>query len=233
MIRQQLLDLCITPQHSYGEWVRHNAAEAAHNRLALWLIHGGFLYLHSQEVAGKTHLLHAFAEEHAGIGLLSMAANSPSLAAASLVRHWLSFLSPHAFWMVDMSAGELPQAKAMALFHLIERARETHRPLLISWRCADKSHICPELTSRLRSIDSVELAPPTDDEALIAILDAVTKSRQWQVDPAVFQLMLQRLPRQLPKLLHILETLEKQSQSESRRLTTAWLRRYLAGMESE
>lgn len=229
-MRQQLLELTLPQRYSYGDWVQHAGAEAAHNRLALWLVHGGRLWLRSESPAGKTHLLHALADEHPHIGLISPGAASADHGWA-LVNGWLAKLQEKAFWMIDVEAGVLPYATGIALFHLIERAREMHRPLLIAWHCPESELAPPELASRIKGMEQVEIAPPRSDEALRAVLMSVAASRQWQVDDAVLNLLLSRLPRELSGLIDALNTMERSALQSRRRLTSAWVRKQLAESE--
>jgi chromosomal replication initiation ATPase DnaA len=230
-MRQQLLELTLPERYSYGDWVQHAGAEAAHNRLALWLVHGGRLWLRSESPAGKTHLLHALADEHPHIGLISPGRESADHGWA-LVNGWLADLGEKAFWMVDVEAGPPLYATGIALFHLIERAREMHRPLLIAWRCPDAELAPPELASRIKGMEQVEIAPPRSDDALRAVLMSVAASRQWQVDGAVLNLLLSRLPRDLSGLIDVLDAMERSALQSHRRLTSAWVRKYLNELES-
>lgn len=226
-MRQQLLELKLPERYSYGDWVQHAGAEDAHNRLALWLVHGGRLWLRSEKPAGKTHLLHALADEHPHIGLVR-----PRVASAdhgwALVNNWLADLHDKALWAVDVEAGGLPYATGIALFHLIERAREMHRPLLIAWRCDEAELAPPELASRIKGMEQVEIAPPRSDAALRAVLMSVASSRQWRMDDAILNLLLSRLPRDLPGLIDTLDAMERSALQQRRRFTSAWVRKYLA-----
>jgi len=225
-MHQQLLELTLPARYSYGDWVQHAGAEAAHNRLALWLVHGGRLWLRSDTPAGKTHLLHALAEEHPHIGLIR-----PGLASAdhgwALVNTWLADLDERALWMVDVEAGPLPYATGIALFHLIERAREMHRPLLVAWRCGEEELAPPELASRMKGMEQVSMAPPHTDADLRGVLMSVAASCQWSVDEAVLTLLLSRLPRDLSVLVDTLDAMERAALQQRRRLNVVWARQYL------
>ena len=65
---QQRLDWRLPAWSDSDAWVRHAGVEAATNRLALWLVHGGRLWLTSDEVAGKSHLLSLLAAAYSLIG---------------------------------------------------------------------------------------------------------------------------------------------------------------------
>ncbi len=221
MMRQQLLDLKLTPRFDYGGWIRHSGTEAAQNRLALWMVHGGFLRLDSQTPAGKTHLLHALAQEHPQLGLIDTGqADAPH--AGRQVQAWLRQLAGYAGWMVDMPPVPVPRIPAIALFHLLERAREMNRPVLIAWRGPKHAEPPPELASRLAAMECVRIFPPARDAELLAVLKSVAAARQWRIDDAVLRYLLTHLSRALPDLIAVLEDLEKSALSAHRRLTLAW-----------
>ncbi len=229
-MRQQLLDLRLPPDYGHGNWVRHAGAEEAQNRLALWLVHGGRLWLTSGSPAGKTHLLHALAAEHPHLGLLTIArSDAPPL---RQVRTWLAALDSRASWLVDAPAGALPRASALALFHLMERAREMHRPLVVAWR-GDADALPPECASRLKALERVDIAPPGSDRELAAVMEAAARARQWHVQPDVIRLMLTNLPRDLGALMEALAAFEHSSLAERKRLTRAWAARRIRAMREE
>ncbi len=222
--QQQALPLTIPSRFSYGDWVRHAGVEDAANRLALWLVHGGRIWLTSQAVSGKSHLLRLLKAEHRNLGLLSLpsASQAPSLA---LVQQWLRQLEPHAHWAVDVPAGRLPVNLGLALFHLLERAREQHRPLVIAWRPASESDAPPELMSRLKgSMEHLECRPPATERELKAVLASVAASLQWQMDTRAMDALLERLPRRLEALVPAMIRLERLSLANRRkRLSRQWI----------
>lgn len=225
MMRQQRLDWRLPAWSDSDAWVRHAGVEAATNRLALWLVHGGRLWLSSDMVAGKSHLLSLLAAEHAALGLISVDADAKGHALA-WVRRWLVSLEPKPFWAVDVAAGALSQGQGIALFHLLERARDMRRPILIAWR--DPGAMPPELESRLRGMERVEMRAPHDDEDLRRIMRAVATSLQWEIPDAVLDILLVRLPRRLDALPSMLRSLESDSLRQGKRLSPAWVRRWLA-----
>ncbi len=223
-MRQQRLDWRFPAWSDSDAWVRHAGVEAATNRLALWLVHGGRLWLTSNEVAGKSHLLSLLAAEHASLGLISVGADEAGHA-LQWVRRWLVPLESKAFWAVDVEAGPLSQAQALALFHLLERARDMRRPMLIAWR--DPGSMPPELESRLKGMERVEMQAPRADAELRRIMRAVATSLQWEIPDAVLDTLLVRLPRRLDALPQMLRSLEADSLRQGKRLTPAWVRRWL------
>jgi len=228
MMRQQALHLPLPEHYDYHAWVRHAGVEHACNRLALWIVHGGMLWLTSQAVAGKTHLLRLLRHEHPALALLSVDP-ATRLSSLALVRQWSTHLQDAPFWAVDVPAHGLRRAGQLALFHLIERARDLHRPLLLSWRVPDGSQLPPELATRLRgTLERVEMRPPADDDGLREILRAASRTWQWEVDTRVLDVLLQQLPRRLDVLLAALRYLETCTRVQrKRRPSQAWVRAQL------
>jgi len=228
-MRQQLLNLDLPPSYAYAEWVRHTGVEAAHNRLALWLVHGGRLWLSSEAPAGKTHLGHMLAAEHPHLGFVRVQSDA-RLSATRQVADWVEQLGHAAWWLLDVPAGPVSRATGIALFHLLERSREAQRPLALLWRNADFSDTPPEFMTRLATLERVEMQPPSGDAELTAVLHAVAASRQWQVDDAVLRLMLIHLPRDLDSLIAAMGQMEKASLAERKRLTARWASRQIRGI---
>ena len=231
-MRQQLLDIHLPPSYAWAEWVRHTGAEGAQNRLALWLVHGGRLWLTSDSPAGKTHLAHVLVGEHPQIGLLHIQGDI-NQSATKQVAGWLEELGHAAWWLIDVSSGPVTPATAIALFHLLERSREMQRPLALLWRNEDMSELPPELLTRLATLERVEMQAPQSDTELHAVLHAVAESRQWNIDDAVIRLMLTYLPRDLASLIDAMGQMEKASLSERKRLTARWASRQIRDISDD
>ena len=210
----------------YGNWVRHIFAEPASNRLALWLVHGGMLWLNSEQTSGKSHLLQAIAAEHPHLGVVMP---QQRLAALVQVQRWLQCLEHKALWAVDVPAGAATTAMGFALFHLIERAKQQNRPLLIVWRCSNDALHPPELASRMRMLEQVSMPAPESDEVLREILQSVAQSLHWQVPEAVLDMMLVHLPRDLATQVKALKKLEQASFAQQKKITTRWAKQMLEG----
>lgn len=225
-MQQQILNLRLPASLTYGQWVRHIGVSEAQDRLALWLVHGGNLWISSPDVAGKTHLFHALKQEHAHLGLVSVAAKAewPTMV---LVRRWLVDLQDKAWWLLDVPAGPLDSVVGLALFHLIERAREMHRPLAVAWRCPPSALAPPELTSRLKAMPFQCMQPPQSDQDLRAIMLSVATAQQWEIDAAAIDILLTHLPRRLACLLKALDVLAARSLVERKRPSMAWVRKQL------
>jgi len=223
---QLRLQLEIPANYNYGHWLRHAGVEEACNRMALWSVHGGCLWLQSALPAGKSHLLQTIAHDHPQCALLKINTDMARGAAWDQVQQWMQKLKAHAMWMLDVQAGALPLPVAHALFHALERARDLQRPLVIAWR-GNVDDCPPELASRLRAMDTAILAPPAQDNDLLALLRAGASHMQWDIREQVLQSMLTYLPRRLDVLLAALQELEFLSFEQKHKPGPAWLKQQL------
>ena len=223
-MHQQRLNWLLPNRLHDEDWVRHAGVEDACNRLALWLVHGGRLWLTSTEVAGKSYLLSLLAATHPQLGLISVRAGD-SGRDLQLVRQWLAQLDSKAFWAVDVQAEPLSRGCAFALFHLLERARDMRRPIVFSWRSSGA--IPAELDSRLKGMERVVMMAPRRDEDLRRVMHAVAANLQWEIPDEVLDVLLMRLPRRLDALPQMLRSLEADSLQNGKRLTPAWVRKWL------
>ncbi|PIQ33300.1 MAG: glucose-inhibited division protein A [Zetaproteobacteria bacterium CG02_land_8_20_14_3_00_50_9] len=221
---QQRLDFLPPEQPHYGNWVRHLSAEAACNRMAMWLVHGGSLWLTSEQVSGKSHFLQAISLEHPFLGVVRP---DSGLSALKQVDRWCDQLERFASWAVDMPAGSENVASGFALFHLIERAKQKNRPLLICWRCTNEDLQPPELASRMRVLEQVNMPVPEDDLTLGRILRSTALTWHWEIPDGVLEVMLTYLPRDLATLLDALRQLEAASFEEQKRITKSWVKKHL------
>lgn len=223
---QLRLQLTLPVSYDYYNWFRHEGVEDACNRLALWTVHGGRIWLSSESTAGKTHLLRTISADHPSIALLSINATQAQDASWALAQQWVKKLEPRSHWMIDVEAGDLPQAAALALFHCLERARDLQRPVIIAWR-GNIELLPPELSSRLLAMESVKLSPPNDDDGLLQILGNSAGKLQWDIREQVLQSMLTYLPRQLDILIPALRELERLSFEQKHKPGPAWAKQQL------
>ena len=184
----------------------------ANEEALAWLDHpqtwpDGRLAIHGPAHSGKTHLLHAFAERHAGILL-------PALA----LRH-LPNLPPTGPIAID-DADLAPDAEP--LLHLLNAAREANLPVLLAaatpptqWPIA-----LPDLASRLRAITTARIARPTDD-MLAALLNTLAAERQLHLPAALQTYLLARLPRDAATLHEAAARLDRAALAHGGRVTRA------------
>ncbi len=225
MSEQQTLALSLPVRKHYGSWVRHPQVEEASGRLALWFVQGGLLWLTSDGVSGKSHLLQALADENPQVALL--ACDESNVSSVQQLKLWLEQCEFQAYWILDLPAGALPSAFAYAVFHLIERAKEMNKALLVSWRCAEE-FMPPELRSRLLMMEKTEMSAPIDDKDLKHVLDSVLHHMQWDMKETVLPILLQYVPRTLDALLRALILLDAYSKAHKVKMNAALALRVLA-----
>ena len=211
MSQQQALKLSVLTEKHYGNWVRYAQVEEASARLALWLVKGGGVWLSSEDVAGKSHLIHAVFKEHPQVKIISP--NAANMSSVRQLKSWLSVCEHHAYWVLDLPAGKLPTPLAYAVFHLIERAKNMNKALLISWRCTELD-MPPELSSRLLMMPQVKIEPSNNDEDLQRVLESVLQTMQWDMKETVLPTLLQHVPRNLPDLLNAIDKLDVYSREK-------------------
>ncbi len=222
MSMQQLLPLEARLSTGWRGWVRHRGVEEAIKRMALWLAHGGWLWLDSEGPAGKSLLLRLVHEAEPNTVLLC--GGDPT---ADPLGEWLAHTKGKRRWLVDLSGAQIPRAWALAAFHLIERARAAHADLVIAVRASALEQAPPEFASRVRAMPRVEMRAPSDDEALAKILRAELARRQWDAPAGLVETLLLCAPRTLEAQLALLERLDREALAERARVSKAWVLRKL------
>jgi chromosomal replication initiation ATPase DnaA len=169
--------------------VRHYAAEdfvpAPSNELARELLThpetwtNNRLVLWGESGYGKTHLAHIFAARHHAIFLDG--ARLPPLDGP-----------PAAPLAID----DADAADEAGLLHLINAAAEAGQSVLLTAQIppARQNIALPDLASRLRASQTVQILPP-DDEFLVALLSRLAAERQLVLPLSVRNFLLTRLPR--------------------------------------
>ncbi len=197
---------------------------AANADATAWLAHPETwptrrLAVHGPAGTGKTHLLHAFAERHAGILL-------PGLA----LRHLVGL--PHAGPIAIDDAELTPEPET--LLHLLNAAAEAGYPVLLASRAPPAAWPTPlpDLASRLRAITTVALGLP-DDPMLEALLGCLAAQHQLRLDPHVQTYLLARLPRDAATLREAACRLDRASLAHGRRVTRGIAAGVLADMGAE
>ena len=156
---------------------------AASNRDALAWLEGdtawpvGRLALWGGTGCGKTHLLQVWAHRiGAEIAMLTDLANAP----------------PQGPLALD-DADLMPER---ALLHTLNAAAEAGMPVLLTSRRAPArwDTMLPDLTSRLRATNAVEIRP-AEDSLLRAMLASQLAARQLRIDSTIQDWLLLRLPR--------------------------------------
>ncbi len=115
-----------------------------------------------------------------------------------------------------------------ALFSFFLRQQSIKKQLVIAAR--QPANVLPiklpDLQTRLNSGLTLKLHPLSEDERL-TVLVKKAKAQGFELTPQVGRFLLQNLPRDLPSLLSILESLDFATLSAKRKLTLSFLKEYL------
>lgn len=203
---QLLLDLPVRASLARGDFFVSEAnalALAQVDRPDTWPDHR--LILVGPKGAGKTHLAHVWAEAQ-GADILS---NVPQDA--------LSAVDAPALVLEDADSG--PRAEE-ALFHLLNAARASRTPLLMTARTAprDWSLALPDLRSRIEATSTATIDPP-DDALLSALLVKLFADRQLTVDPRVIAYAVARIERSFAAALDLVARVDRVSLAQKRAVT--------------
>jgi chromosomal replication initiation ATPase DnaA len=173
-------------------------------RLALW----------GEADRGKTHLLRIWA-----VRTGADAMDGPALVGFPEVT------SPF-----GAAVDDADRADPAALLHLLNTARDLGRPVLLASRLSPARWpvALPDLASRLRAINAVEIGPP-DDTLLRALLSHWLAERRLVAEAALHDWLLTRLPRSPEALRAAVDRLDREALASRRRtVSVAMLRTALA-----
>jgi DnaA family protein len=184
----------------------------------------GLLYLHGPAGSGRTHFLAALCAEAESAGLQAV------LVPLSEVMHEPPVILD-GLEQTDLLALDDVQAVAgrgdweEALFHLYNRCRVHGTRVVVSAAGAPSSLgiRLPDLVSRLAQAPVWGLGIP-DDASREALIVAAASRRGWVLESDVLRYLVQRSPRQPGELLACLESLDRRSMQEGRRLTIPFVR---------
>ncbi len=111
-------------------------------------------------------------------------------------------------------------ADERALFHLLNRARESAVSVLLTSREApgDLTFRIPDLRSRLRALPVVELQPP-DETLLKAVLVKLFCDRQLNVEPAVIEFLSVRMERSMEAANRVVAAVDRRALETHRKVT--------------
>jgi DnaA regulatory inactivator Hda len=207
---QDLRQLPLPFQHN-GDFAPGNFHEAASNTDALaWLSRTPDwpdlrLALWGPAGCGKTHLLHMWAQRRDAVVWRGVELSGlPDLPACGGI----------ALDDADALADET------ALFHLLNAAAEAGLPVLLASRAPPSLWPLklPDLASRIRAINAVEIGPP-DDALLHVLLARLLADRQLRLLEPVRNWLLRRLPRTQPDLAEAVARLDAVSLQLGRDIT--------------
>jgi len=162
------------------------------------------------EGAGKSHLGAIWAE---AAGARAIAAHAVTLASVPTA------LATGALVVEDLREGACEDA---ALFHLLNLAREQEAFLLITARTPPSGFATRlrDLSSRLRALPVVTLAPP-DDALLRAVLVKLFADRQLAVDAGLIGYLTARIERSFAAARAMVDALDRAALQQRREVNRA------------
>lgn len=159
--------------------------------------------------SGKTHMARVWAEM----------AGAPVMSARDIDRFEREPVAADNIVIEDARAGAIAET---ALFHVLNHVRGagghcliTSRQLPGEWRVA-----LPDLVSRLRAAQLVELAAP-DDALLRQVMVKLFADRQVSVDPGVVDYVARRMERSLAAAGALVAEMDREALARNRRVTRA------------
>lgn len=158
--------------------------------------------------SGKTHLAHVW-QLRSSAGLIAASALTDTAVAA--------LADGNALVVEDIDRGI---AEEQALFHLLNRARESKLAVLLTSRVppGDLDFAIPDLRSRMRALPLVEMLPP--DEALLkAVLVKLFADRQLNVEPPVIEYLNLRMERSMQAANWLVDTIDRLALAMHRKVT--------------
>jgi len=175
------------------------------------------LALHGPAGCGKTHIVHLWCAQTAGV-------NVPGEALSEQVVARLVSERRHRIAIDDAD-----RASEIALLHLHNFCMETRGGLLVAARQppAAWTVVLPDLDSRLRAVLAIGIGLP-DDALLGAVLVKHFADRQLRVAPEVIAYLLTHMERSFTAAAKIVAQLDVVSLCERRPITVALARRLVS-----
>ncbi len=169
--------------------------------------------------AGKSHLANVW-RLRSGAALVSAAALDD--AAVAVMAEGSSLV------VEDLDRGI---ADEKALFHLLNRARESKLSLLLTSRLppGEQDFRIPDLRSRLRALPMAELEAP-DEVLLKAVLVKLFADRQLTVEPPVIDYLVLRMERSMAAASAIVAAIDRLALATHRKVTRPLAAEVLAGL---
>ncbi len=158
--------------------------------------------------SGKSHLVEIWRAE-SGAEALRAAELTIESAEDSIARGALA--------IEDLHGGPFDEA---VLFHVLNLAVERKAALLLTSRlpAAALPLTLPDLASRLRAAQPLELAAP-DDDLLRRVLTKLFADRQLMIDRSVVDFIVARMERSFDAASRIVEQLDREALAEARPIT--------------
>lgn len=184
-------------------------------------------YLFGLSGVGKSHLLHASSAYAAQLGKTSVCLSCAELQELSVdVLEGLEQIDLICLDDIHLIANN--KLWQQAIFDLYNRVIEQNHCLLISGeQSANQLGLSlPDLVSRL-SWGLTEQVKPLDDDEKILVLQYRASQRGLMLSDEAAKFLLNRLSREMANLLNLLDTLDKASIREQRKITIPFIKEVL------
>jgi len=174
------------------------------------------------EGSGKSHLANVW----------RLKASAGIAAAASLGDAAVAALADGSALVVEDLDREIGDEQA--LFHLLNRARESRLSVLLTSQTApgELEFRIPDLRSRLRALPVVELDPP-DEVLLKAVLVKLFCDRQLNVEPAVIEYIGLRMERSMAAASRVVAEVDRLALAMHRKVTRPLAAEALAAVDAD
>ena len=171
------------------------------------------------EGSGKSHLAAMWAQAAGARLIAARAVEEANVPAA---------LATGALVVEDVTAGSFEEK---ALFHLLNLAREQDAFVMLTARTPPATFAIADLTSRLKALPVVAIAPP-DDGLLRAVVLKLFSDRQLAVDEALLGYVGTRIERSFAAARAVVALLDAEAMRRKRPLTRALAAEILRTSES-
>jgi DnaA family protein len=186
----------------------------------------GHVYLRGGSSTGKSHLLQGCCARAAQDG--ERVAYLPLEAVASVDPAVLEGMESAAFACVDDVDGVAGDVRwEQALFRFYNDAEAAGTRLLFAGRRGPPAFAMPDLRSRLAGALALDLVP-VDDSQRAAVLRRHAEERGIRLGEDAIAYILSRHPRDLSRLVGLVEALDGYALAAQRRVTAALVRDFLA-----
>ena len=171
---------------------------------------GRIIALVGEEGAGKSHLAEAWGEKSGARFLAGRLLDDADLPAA---------LSTGALVIEDLTP---PWFDEVTLFHLLNLAQQQGADVLLTtrWPPALWPVSLPDLSSRLRALPVVSVAPP-DERLLRALMLKLAADRQIELDDNVVNFLLARIERSCSGVREAIAQLDREALRQKRPVSRA------------
>jgi chromosomal replication initiation ATPase DnaA len=209
------LQLVLALEHAES-FAREDFIAGPSNAAALALIDrwpdwpGRIIALVGEEGAGKSHLAAAWGEKSGARFLSGRSLDNADLPAA---------LSTGALVIEDLAP---PWFDEVTLFHLLNLAQQQGAFVLLTarWSPALWPIGLPDLSSRLRALPVVAVAPP-DERLLRALMVKLAADRQIELDDNVVNFVLARIERSFAAVQQAIAQLDREALRQKRPVSRA------------